>query len=366
MTEFTILHVFPSFAMGGQQRRLASLMEGLGKTFSHQIVSLDGETGAMDLIASAASVSITSIKLEKSAFVSLNNVRKLNQLIASSGANLLCTYNWGSIEAVMANFSGSSPAHIHFEDGFGSDETIESQKITRIIARRLALWKSDVVVPSTTLATLAATRWRLAPKKIHHIPNGIDLDRFAETQESRQRDDVVVGSIGALRTEKNFARLILACADTLPAISLKIYGNGPEFEALSELSLRSDATLCGETSTPELVYPSFDIFALSSDTEQMPISLIEAMAVGLPVVSTDVGDIASMVCDENRKFITPLGDDQAYAQAITALANDVELRRRLGRENARKARSQFSLAKMATAHRDLYVRVMEKNARISN
>ena len=169
---------------------------------------------------------------------------------------------------------------------------------------------------------------------------------------------MVVGTVGALRTEKNYARLIKVCTEIDVPLTLEIYGDGPERAALQEMDKSGRVIFQGETSSPENAYPTFDIFALSSDTEQMPISLIEAMIAGLPCVATDVGDIASMVCEENRPFIVPLGNDRGYLEALKILAGDIELRQKIGAANALKAKADFSASKMLEAHRQIYLEAM--------
>ena len=100
-------------------------------------------------------------------------------------------------------------------------------------------------------------------------------------------------------------------------------------------------------------YAGFDIFALSSDTEQMPLSLIEAMASGLPVVSTDVGDVATMVAAENRRFVVA-PDDSAMASALALLTADLVVRREIGAANLAKARAEFGQAAMFDAYGALW------------
>ena len=80
-------------------------------------------------------------------------------------------------------------------------------------------------------------------------------------------------------------------------------------------------------------------------------TVMEAMAAGLPILATNVGDIASMVSDENRAFITPLGDDGAYRLAMQHLIQNPDARATLGAANRKKAREQFSLTSMVDAYR---------------
>src|SRR5262249_45136857 len=110
----------------------------------------------------------------------------------------------------------------------------------------------------------------------------------------------------------------------------------------------------GPVRRPEELYGCFDIFAMSSDTEQMPISLVEAMASQLPVAATDVGDIIKIVASENRFLIEGCRDEKALARGMLRLASDRELRQRLGSCNRSRARAEFGINKMLLSYKRLF------------
>lgn len=356
----SILHFFPSFAIGGQQRRLATLIEGLGPQFAHRICSLDGDLGARGLLpADGAGVRVEPLVLEKSGLVSIGNVRKLRRALADADADLLCTYNFGSIEAAIANRTGANLPHVHHEDGFGADEAAGRRKARRALARRVVLARSLVTVPSRALERIAVGEWKLDPARVRRIPVGVDLARFHKRERDSAGGTVVVGSVGSLRAEKNFARLIrcFEAAGEGRAARLVIYGDGPERAGLETLVRASPARerilLAGGTDRPEDVLAGLDVFALSSDTEQTPISLIEAMASGLPAIATDVGDVRLMAPDAGADFVVAPGDEKDYVARLRALIDDARLRGRLGEANRLRA-EDFDQGAMIDAFRRLY------------
>ena len=190
----------------------------------------------------------------------------------------------------------------------------------------------------------------MPPARLHRIANGVDLDRFAP---SGGRDGPVV-YLGALRPEKNVRRLVRAA--NVGAVLLDVWGAGPEREALEGLA-GPTVRLRGPTARPEDALAGARALALSSDTEQMPLTVLEAMAASLPVVSTDVGDVAAMVSAANRPLIVPLGDEAAYEAALCRVAADEGLAAALGAANRRRAEAEFGFDRMIRTYAGLMDRL---------
>jgi glycosyltransferase involved in cell wall biosynthesis len=105
---------------------------------------------------------------------------------------------------------------------------------------------------------------------------------------------------------------------------------------------------------PSLYAGLFDIFALSSDSEQFPISLVEAMAAGLPAVATAVGDVPGIVAEDNTPLIVAPEDEAGFAAALDSLADQASLRRAIGEANRELARDRYDEADMIAAYARLY------------
>jgi glycosyltransferase involved in cell wall biosynthesis len=143
-----------------------------------------------------------------------------------------------------------------------------------------------------------------------------------------------------------------------PEWQLVILGDGPERGAIEDEALRLDCEtrvhLPGHVADPAAAIGLFDLFALSSDSEQAPLSVIEAMAAGLAVASPAVGDVMAMVSPENAALITPPGDDVALGAALARLGADQALRERIGAANRERAVTEFDEAAMVARYAGLY------------
>lgn len=283
--------------------------------------------------------------------------------------DLVLTYNWGSMDAVGARrmFAGirTLPRMIHHEDGFNVSES-ERLNTKRNLFRRLMLPTAErLVVPSQRLEDVAYNVWKQPEKRVVRIPNGIDISRYAGLAEAgsipgfaRAPGDVIVGTLAGLRGIKNLPRLVRAVAAQPPHVKLVIVGEGPERNTIlaeaARLGIAERVLLPGFLAEPHRYVGHFDIFALSSDSEQFPISLVEAMAAGLPVVSTDVGDVKTMVAPQNQSLIVSASNEVALADALSRLVSDHDMRETLGSANRAIAVRDYDEAAMIARYRVLY------------
>src|SRR5437763_3932719 len=201
----TLLHVFPTLAVGGQQTRFATIANELGPAFRHRLISLDGREEAIGLLKTDVEFLVLRIpRLTRNPFKDLWNNAVVNSKIE---ADILITYNWGAIDWAILNRCWFHRPHIHLEDGFGPDE-VTRQKRRRVLTRRLFLQRPLVVVPSASLVQIAQRAWQLCARPVRHVPNGIDASRFDHLPRDRRTlfhhypDEYGIFTISQLRREQ--------------------------------------------------------------------------------------------------------------------------------------------------------------------
>jgi glycosyltransferase involved in cell wall biosynthesis len=364
MSPVRILHAHSTFGHGGKEARAVQLMNAFAAAAEHSILSASpGELGAAKALDPAVRVEFPSDAPALTGLPGLKRLFRLSRFMRRF--DLVLTYNWGAFDMVMARHLFGGPPLVHHEDGFNQDEAGEL-KTKRNLYRRLGLASAHrLVVPSERLEAIALKAWAQPAAKVVRIANGIDVPRYARPPAreiaglDKRPGEIVIGTVAGLRPVKNLPRLVRAfAAMTSRNARLAIVGAGPESERIAgearRLGVGDRLIMPGFLADPALWIGRFDIFALSSDSEQFPISLVEAMAAGLPAVATAVGDVAHMVADDNRPLIVDAADEAAFAAALDSLAERPDLRRAIGRANREKAAAEFDESAMVERYSALY------------
>lgn len=363
-----ILHCHSTFMLGGKEARAVRLMNAFGAEAEHVVLSATpGALAAREAIDPGIAAAFPTDAPALHGKPGFRRYAALSGYMA--GFDLVLSYNWGAMDIVGARRLFSPvrrlPPLIHHEDGFNEDEAVR-QKPVRIWYRRLMLpAAAKLVVPSQRLERIARQSWKQPAARIERIPNGIRLPDQAEIERPQPIPSVepggglLIGTVAGLRPVKNLRRLVRLFARGAPGDArLVILGEGPDRNAILAEADRQGVSgrviLPGFVRDPVRCMAGFDIFALSSDSEQFPISLVEAMACKLPCLATDVGDIGAMVSPENRPFILPLSDEASLADGLARLAADPSLRRAIGTANRGVALRDFTEQAMISRYHSLY------------
>ena len=233
-----------------------------------------------------------------------------------------------------------------------------------------ALSLSDVVVgvsPSTTQTLVDAG---LARERARTIFNAVEPKHTRSPADVRAEFGAdgmpLLVTVGRYVAEKNQALLLEALARLETPPRALVVGYGPREEALrsraAELGLSGSVTVTGGRDDATDLIAAADVFALSSASEALPIVVIEAMALGVPVVSTAVGGIHDMVADGESGLLVPPGDADALARAIGRVLGDRGLAERLGAAGQSFAAEHCTVEAMAAAYRDVYAESIARRA----
>ena len=365
-----ILHLHSTFDLGGKEWRAVRLMNAWGAKARHTIVSaMPDHLGAMAAVAKSVPVEIAQNPPPLTGRPSAARYEAIARF--TRRFDLVLTYNWGAIDGVMAArvFGRDGPPVIHHEDGFNEDEATRLKR-ERNIYRRIALPAAKaLVVPSAVLEEIALDIWKQPRARVHRIANGIDTQLYAARPKAdaipgfrRKPGETVVGAVAGLRAVKNLPLLVRALGGVASPVRLVIAGDGPEratiAQAAAAMGLADRVHFAGFLSEPHKWVGLFDMVALSSLSEQFPVSVVEGMAAGLPIVSTPVGDVAEMVAPENRRFVLDFHDEVAMRNAIEELARSPDLRASIGAANQARARALYDERAMIGAYASLYASAM--------
>ena len=366
-----ILHLHSTFSLGGKEARAVRLMNVFGDRARHTIVSgMEGQYGAREAIAKGVDYEIAQNAPPLTGNPSVNRYEAIAAYMRRF--DLVLSYNWGAIDGAMARRVSSKgvPPLIHHEDGFNTDEA-KWLKPQRNVYRRFALTKAAaLVVPSEALEDIALKIWKQPRARVHRIANGIDTALYAKKPKpnaipgfKRKPGEIVIGTLAGLREVKDLPMLVRAVGGMSTRVRLVIVGEGPERQAILDaaerMGMEDQLVMPGFLPRPHEFVGLFDILALSSKSEQFPICVVEAMAAGLPIVSTPVGDVLRMVVPENRSYVEGRTQEVALRDALEALAKSVpEGRAWLGQKNRAKAVAEYDEAGMIARYAALYGNVI--------
>ena len=316
-TTMVIAHVLSSFGQGGQER-VATDLGRLQRAAGHRVFAISiarGPEGATAAAFRTAGVLVETIAKRRGVDPSLP-VRVAAHL-RGHHVEVVHTHNphaliYGAPAAWLAG-----AVVIHSKHGMNPDRR------RRVWLRRAAAKLVDAYVAVTpTLATRALEQGDCDPSRLHVIPNGIDVERFTPSRDARRKtrgelgipDGAwVVGTVGRLASEKDQALLIDAMASLLSEDRrLVIVGDGPERDRLrarvGAIPGGRYVHMLGARDDVESILAAFDAFALTSRTEGLPLVILEAMATGLPVLSTAVGGIPDLVEHHVTGLLSQPGD----------------------------------------------------------
>ncbi|HKA92015.1 MAG TPA: glycosyltransferase [Haliangiales bacterium] len=367
-----VAHVLSSFGMGGQERVALDLAASQVRAgYRVSAVSLaPPPDGPLAAEFRAAGAEVDRVARPGPGFDPAL-VLRLGRWLRKHRVDLTHTHNRMALiyGAPAARLARSAVVHTkHGRNRKGG---------TRLLAAKLAARLVDAFVAvSAETAEFARARGEVDERRLTVIPNGVELDRFRPDPEARARVRAelgidagawVVGTVGRIAGEKNQSLLLRAVAPLLgPQARLVVAGDGPLLPALSELAaalgIAPHVRLLGARRDVPSVLNALDAFVLSSTTEGLPLVIPEAMATGLPVVSTSVGGIPTVIDEGQTGFLVPAGDEAALRERVARLRDDPELARACGARARSAAVTRYSSERMQRDYIELYERILARRS----
>jgi glycosyltransferase involved in cell wall biosynthesis len=337
---------------GGCEQVLASLLEGLGPRYEVTVIGPD--RAVVEQVAeSRPGSAIQLVRRAKNKWdwpgiaAHIKAIRDLRPEILHASL----PHPWSCQYAILAGLLTRGVRtvvvqHAILPPRVRSQAWTNHQTLSRVDAH---------IALSPRQAGLIEKMARLRPGSMKIIHNGIA--DFHVDAEPRPVDGPIVGTVGRLSREKGFDVLLHALS-RVPGATAVLVGKGPEREALerlaAELGISDRVVMPGFVPDSRTWMAMYDVFAIPSRSEGMPLVLIEAMLASRPVVATAIGGMPDVVVEGKTGLVVAPEDPDALAEALRSLFADEELRRSMGASGRARALESFTFEKMVRRYESLY------------
>lgn len=349
-----VVHVLNSTAIGGAEMlvlRLGERLQELG--WSPEVLTLRG-TGALAERFRESGMAVTDLAVPETGGV-LRLRQAMRRWLQTAHPAVLHTHNVSPLVATALALPRRHPARfIHTKHGRARSRTWRGRALTRWAARR----PDAIVAVSRDAATRAVEREGFPAERVQLIHNGIDTAPITPRTGRWGRRLVTVARLEPVKALDVLLRAVAMLRGTEREVTLTVVGDGsarPALEALAhQLDLAAVVAFSGWRADVAHELRAADLFVMSSRSEGLSLTLLEAMAVGLPVVATAVGGNPEVVAHDKTGLLVPPGDPAALADAIAAVLDQPDRAAALGAAGRERVLAHFSLDAMALAHDRLY------------
>jgi sugar transferase (PEP-CTERM/EpsH1 system associated) len=368
----TIAHVVLSLDCGGLERVVLDLATE-GRKLGQQVAIVCIERpGALSAAAEAAGATVWCV--DKPPGLKFRTVGRLKAVFRQLHPDVVHTHQIGALfYSGPAARRAKVPVIVHTEHG----KHYSVRRRTRWLGRLAALYADRFCCVSQDIADALRAYWIVSSRKIQVVRNGIDTKRFREPHDADALRQVlgipshapVIGTIGRLCEVKRQDVLLRGFASLksqMPEAHLLLVGDGPLLENLrylaKELGLESLVHFAGYQANPEAYLQCMNVFALTSESEGMPLSVLEAWAAGVPVVASRVGGLPELIDDGQTGLLFPPNEDRTLATIFYQLLKDDALAGALGASGRERVESVFGLGRMAADYQRHYLQLLGKAA----
>lgn len=296
----------------------------------------------------------------------LRGISRLARLLRSEKIQVLHCHNRGAnIYGALAAKLAGVPVTVCTRHA--APPTFRKGKPRLVLLERLVRPLTTYFIAVSDFVMHTAVRvGRLPGSRVCVIRNGIDTGRYTPAPP-RHTDAPTLICVARLSREKRHLMLLSAAHRLMNdglRFRLRIVGDGPMRQHIAQrtetLALQSVIEMLGERNDVPHLLRQADVFVLSSATEGLPMTIIEAMACGLPVVATRVGGVPELVVSGANGLLVPPEDTEALAGALRKLIENAQLRRTMGAAGRKLAVEQFDIRQTARQHEQLFTRLLQQ------
>jgi glycosyltransferase involved in cell wall biosynthesis len=362
-----VLEILASLRRAGAEHVAVSIACRLDREkFDPAVISMfDPFPGGLEPVLEQSG--IRTWHLGKRSGLDLRMYPRIAKVFREFRPHVIHTHSYVLRYALPASMGVASPERVHTVHNMADKEVETLGRWIHRIGFRLGV---TPVAVATEVARSVETTYGLTG--VVTIPNGIDTARFGQPEQGAEwrreqgfaDEDLLITSVARLEPQKNTLGLIDAFSSALkddPRCHLLLAGDGQLREAARDrarhLGLSGRIRLLGVTAEVPALLAASDLFVLASDWEGNPMSVMEAMAAGLPVVATAVGGVPELIEDGVTGILVPPGDGESFARALGSLVERTDSRRRMG-ESARVQSARFSEAVMVDSYAALFERMV--------
>jgi glycosyltransferase involved in cell wall biosynthesis len=351
-----VIQVIPNLYMGGAEIMCETLtLELVRNGVEVKIVSLyNYETPISQRLTQAG---IEIVFLDKKRGMDLSIIKKLKKIFEQEKPDVVHSHLNAQKYTMIAAKQAAVPMRVHTVHSVADKEL---SKIDKILAKRF--YKKQRVIPialSELIQQTIVNVYGISPASAPIILNGINLTNCLPKYDYSIGDTIKLLHIGRFSEEKNHKGLIDAFKifhSFKPNSVLELIGNGNTFEEIKKYVVDQDlegaVSFLGMQTNVYQYINAADIFILPSLYEGIPMTLIEAMGTGIPIVATNVGGIPNMLSNNESALLTSV-DSQEIADSLIRLSEDVRLRKKIG-QNALERSQEFSSREMARQYIKIY------------
>jgi sugar transferase (PEP-CTERM/EpsH1 system associated) len=352
-----VVHLVYSLGFGGLEQVIVNLINNSTQyNVVHCIITLTGEQDLYDAIKP----DIEIYNLGKKPGKDLSIHWKLYKLLRELKPDVLHSYNFATIEYHLIAFISGVKLQIHSDHGRGGDDFYGKNKKNNLLRRFSALFLDHYFVVSEDLFEWVEKILKIVPPKLKLIYNGVDTEVFHPAKSTP--DGFTICTVGRLHEEKNQALLIDAFCllkqenKALSEFRLVIAGDGPLHDDLkqkiNQCPYTNDICLLGnQDDIPNLLRES-NLFVLTSPYEAMPMTILEAMACGLPVITTNVGGI-SYLLSENEAWLVDQ-DIRQIIETILFVYKHSDQSKAISLNGLQLVREKYNMKKMVRRYMENY------------